>query len=142
VTNGRTGCNRDAPDFPRAGPGADPNNERPVGTEGRIVDAETVSGYGPLCRRFTGRATGREGGRLDLEGDSAFLLLQGHCFRITRSDKGLTHLLYEPVVWKGPWRDVKGEGWMVEPFAGHRPDAWLNPINTVALEMPGTPRFD
>jgi hypothetical protein len=54
--------------------------------------------------------------------DSAFLLLHGHCFRMIKSDIGLTTHCDEPVIWKGPWRDVKGEVWTVEACAKHRPD--------------------
>jgi hypothetical protein len=53
--------------------------------------------------------------------NSAFLLLNGHCFRIIKSDTCLTTHCDEPVVWKGPWRDVKGEVWIVEACAKHVP---------------------
>jgi hypothetical protein len=53
---------------------------------------------------------------------SAFLLLRGHCFRIIKTDNGLTTYCEEPAVWKGPWRDVKGEVWIVEACAKHRPE--------------------
>jgi hypothetical protein len=53
---------------------------------------------------------------------SAFLLLHGHCFRMIKSDTCLTIHCDEPVVWKGPWRDVKGEVWIVEACAKHRPN--------------------
>ena len=54
--------------------------------------------------------------------DTAFLLLQGHCFRIIKSDSYVTTHCDEPVVWKGRWRDIKGEVWTVEACARHRPD--------------------
>ena len=53
---------------------------------------------------------------------SAFLILHGHCFRIFKSDKGIATYCDEPVAWKGPWRDVKGEVWIVEACVKHRPD--------------------
>jgi hypothetical protein len=53
--------------------------------------------------------------------NSAFLLLPGHCFRIVKWDAGLMAHCDEPVVWQGPWRDVKGEVWRVEACAKHKP---------------------
>jgi hypothetical protein len=52
----------------------------------------------------------------------AFFLLQGHCFQMVKSEFSLTTYCDEPVVWKGPWRDVKGDVWTVEACAKHRPD--------------------
>lgn len=56
------------------------------------------------------------------QSNSAFLILKGHCFRIIKSDKGHAIHCDEPVDWKGPWRDVKGEVWIVEACSRHRPD--------------------
>jgi hypothetical protein len=53
--------------------------------------------------------------------NSAFLLLHGHCFRMIKSESGLTNHCDEPVVWKGRWRDVKGEVWTVEACSNHVP---------------------
>lgn len=52
--------------------------------------------------------------------NSSFFLLSGHCFRISKSITGLANRCDEPVVWKGPWRDVKGEVWIVEACVRHR----------------------
>ena len=37
-----------------------------------------------------------------------------------------------PVTWKGQWRDIKGEVWMVEACERHRPDAENEPPLTPA----------
>ena len=52
--------------------------------------------------------------------NSSFFLLRGHCFRISTSITGLANRCDEPVAWKGLWRDVKGEVWIVEACARHR----------------------
>jgi hypothetical protein len=52
---------------------------------------------------------------------SAFFLLRGRCFRIMKSGTGLTTHCDGPVVWKGPWRDAKGEIWIVEACVEHKP---------------------
>jgi hypothetical protein len=57
--------------------------------------------------------------------ESAFFLLRGHCFRIFKSDSGLAIHCDERVAWKGLWRDVKGEVWIVEACDMHRPDAGI-----------------
>jgi hypothetical protein len=57
--------------------------------------------------------------------DSAFLILRGHCFRIFTSANGLAVHCDEPVAWKGPWRDVKGDVWIVEACDMHRPDVGI-----------------
>ena len=54
--------------------------------------------------------------------DSAFLMLRGHRFRIFKSNRGRAVHCDEPVAWKGSWRDFKGDVWMVEACAEHRPD--------------------
>jgi hypothetical protein len=54
--------------------------------------------------------------------DNAFFLMHGHCFRVIKSGLYLSAHCDEPVVWKGPWRDVNGELWTVEACAMHRPD--------------------
>ncbi len=53
--------------------------------------------------------------------NSAFPLLHGHCFSITKAEFGSAAYCDEPVVWKGPWRDVKGEVWTVEACEIHKP---------------------
>jgi len=57
-----------------------------------------------------------------VETSNAFFILRGHCFRVINSDMYLSTHCDEPVVWKGPWHDVKGEIWTVEACARHRPD--------------------
>jgi hypothetical protein len=56
------------------------------------------------------------------EDDAAFLLRPGHCFRISKSPDGSSSHCDRAVVWKGPWRDVKGGVWTVEACDQHRPD--------------------
>jgi hypothetical protein len=53
--------------------------------------------------------------------DSFFLAPQ-RCFRMLRSSLiGSAVHCDRPVVWKGPWRDLTGEVWMVEACELHRP---------------------
>jgi hypothetical protein len=52
----------------------------------------------------------------------SFYVAPGHCFRMFRSgDRRAAHCA-EPVVWRGPWRDVTGEEWTVEACERHLPD--------------------
>ena len=53
----------------------------------------------------------------------SFLLAKGRCFRILNSERFDTAYCNGPVTWRGPWRDIKGEVWMVEACERHRPDA-------------------
>ncbi len=52
--------------------------------------------------------------------NSGFLLLPGRCFSID-ADQGHRAYCDEPVVWRGPWRDAKGEVWIVEACELHKP---------------------
>jgi hypothetical protein len=66
--------------------------------------------------------------------NGAFFILHGHCFRILKSRNGHAMHCDAPVAWKGPWRDVKGEVWIVEACDIHRPD--IGP----SAAAPATPR--
>jgi hypothetical protein len=52
---------------------------------------------------------------------NAFFLLRGHCFRMIKSESSLSAHCDRAVVWKGPWRDVRGEVWTVETCEVHKP---------------------
>jgi hypothetical protein len=65
------------------------------------------------------------------QSNTTFLLGREHCFRILTSPSGRTIYCDGPVVWKGPWRDVKGEVWIVEACSAHRPDRTLTPISSI-----------
>ncbi len=62
----------------------------------------------------------------------SFLLAKGRCLRIVKSEQFGTVYCGRPVTWKGQWRDVKGEVWMVEACERHRPDAENEPPLTPA----------
>ena len=63
----------------------------------------------------------------------SFLLAKGRCFRILKSEYfGGTVYCEGLVTWKGLWRDVKGEVWMVEACDRHRPDGEKDPPLTPA----------
>ncbi len=51
----------------------------------------------------------------------AFFLKRGHCFRIIKSEALPSTHCDGDVVWKGPWRDVNGEIWVVEACEIHKP---------------------
>jgi hypothetical protein len=57
----------------------------------------------------------------------SFLLARKRCFRILKSELFGTAYCNRPVTWRGPWRDIKGEVWMVEACEQHRPDAETRP---------------
>jgi hypothetical protein len=51
----------------------------------------------------------------------SFYVAPGHCFRMFRSgDRRAAHCS-DPVVWRGPWRDVSGAEWTVEACEKHQP---------------------
>jgi hypothetical protein len=62
----------------------------------------------------------------------SFLLAKGRCFRIVKSEHFGAVYCDGPVTWKGQWRDVKGEVWIVEACERHRPGAEDQPPLTPA----------
>jgi hypothetical protein len=50
-----------------------------------------------------------------------FFIAPRQCFRMLKSDTPRDAHCLEPVVWKGPWRDVTGEIWVVEACERHKP---------------------
>jgi hypothetical protein len=65
-------------------------------------------------------------------GPHSFLLAKGRCFRKLKLEQFGTVYCERPVTWKGQWRDIKGEVWMVEACERHRPDAENEPPLTPA----------
>jgi hypothetical protein len=57
---------------------------------------------------------------------NSFFIGPHQCFRLLKSESPQAAHCTEPVVWKGPWRDVTGELWIVEACERHRP---LNHLN-------------
>jgi hypothetical protein len=53
----------------------------------------------------------------------SFFIAPHQCFRLLKSDSPQAAHCPEPVVWKGPWRDVMGELWTVEACELHRPQS-------------------
>jgi hypothetical protein len=56
----------------------------------------------------------------------SFFIAPHQCFRLLKSESPQAAHCPEPVVWKGPWRDVTGELWIVEACERHRPPSDLN----------------
>jgi hypothetical protein len=61
--------------------------------------------------------------RMPKPGDliSAFSVQPGRCFRMIYSDMLQATHCYEPPVWKGSWKDVKGRTWYVEACQKQEP---------------------
>jgi hypothetical protein len=56
----------------------------------------------------------------------SFFIAPHQCFRLLKSESPQAAHCPEPVVWKGPWRDVTGELWIVEACGRHCPPSALN----------------
>jgi hypothetical protein len=54
---------------------------------------------------------------------TAFSLQPGRCFRMVYSCQLQATHCYEPLAWKGIWRDPKGKSWYVEACGEHAPNA-------------------
>jgi hypothetical protein len=50
-----------------------------------------------------------------------FFISPGRCFRMVYSDEFEVTHCDQPVVWKGRWRDGKGEAWVIEACQEHQP---------------------
>jgi hypothetical protein len=59
-----------------------------------------------------------------------FFIAPHQCFRMIKSVTSPESHCAEPVVWKGPWRDVTGELWTVEACARHKPTGLVNGLRT------------
>jgi hypothetical protein len=56
-----------------------------------------------------------------------FFVAPHQCFRMVKSALSQATHCAEPVVWKGPWRDVSGELWTVEACERHKPVGGIDP---------------